>query len=156
MSPPSSQFASFLNKATFLVLTAHLLITGLFCSKQSELRLRNTVSVHSHKSCLDSSVRSGLLSGSVCCFYSHVSEVFFPISRAFSILKEISPEYSLEGLMLKLKFLVLWPPDSKNWPTGKPWCWERLKAERKGGDRGWDGWTASPTWWMWVWASSVS
>ena len=30
-----------------------------------------------------------------------------------SILKEISPEYSLEGLMLKLK-LVFWPPDAKN------------------------------------------
>ena len=28
-----------------------------------------------------------------------------------SILKEISPKYSLEGLMLKLK-LILWPPDS--------------------------------------------
>ena len=31
-----------------------------------------------------------------------------------SILKEISPEYSLEGLMLKLKFQFLWPPDVKN------------------------------------------
>ena len=30
-----------------------------------------------------------------------------------SILKEISPEYSLEGLMLELK-LILWPPDAKN------------------------------------------
>ena len=30
-----------------------------------------------------------------------------------SILKEISPEYSLKGLMLKLK-LILWPPDAKN------------------------------------------
>ena len=30
-----------------------------------------------------------------------------------SILKEISPEYSLQGLMLKLK-LQLWPPDTKN------------------------------------------
>ena len=30
-----------------------------------------------------------------------------------SILKEISPEYSLEGLMLKLKFQLLWPPDAK-------------------------------------------
>ena len=29
------------------------------------------------------------------------------------ILKEISPEYSLEGLMLKLKPL-LWPPDVKS------------------------------------------
>ena len=32
-----------------------------------------------------------------------------------SILKEISPEYSLEGLMLKLKLQsILWPPDVKN------------------------------------------
>ena len=30
-----------------------------------------------------------------------------------SSLKEISPEYSLEGLMLKLK-LQLWPPDAKS------------------------------------------
>ena len=33
-----------------------------------------------------------------------------------STLEEISPEYSLEGLMLKLK---LWPPDAKNWLIGK-------------------------------------
>ena len=31
-----------------------------------------------------------------------------------SILKEISPEYSLEGLMLKLKLPILWPADRKN------------------------------------------
>ena len=31
-----------------------------------------------------------------------------------SILKEISPEYSLEGLMLRLKLPILWPPDVKN------------------------------------------
>ena len=31
-----------------------------------------------------------------------------------SIIEEISPGYSLEGLMLKLKLPVLWPPDSKN------------------------------------------
>ena len=30
------------------------------------------------------------------------------------ILKEISPEYSLEGLMLKLKLSILWPPHAKN------------------------------------------
>ena len=35
------------------------------------------------------------------------------------ILKEISLEYSLEGLMLKLKFQLLWPPDVKNWLIGK-------------------------------------
>ena len=36
-----------------------------------------------------------------------------------SIIKEISPEYSLEGLMLKLKLPILWPPNVKNWLIGK-------------------------------------
>ena len=31
-----------------------------------------------------------------------------------SILKEISPEYSLEVLMLKLKLQYFGPPDAKN------------------------------------------
>ena len=35
-----------------------------------------------------------------------------------SVLKEISFEYSFEGLMLKLK-LILWPPDAKNQLNGK-------------------------------------
>ena len=35
-----------------------------------------------------------------------------------SILKEIRHEYSLEGLMLKVK-LQTWPPDAKNWLIGK-------------------------------------
>ena len=73
-----------------------------------------------------------------------------------SILKEISPEYSLEGLMLS------W--SSNTWATWckeqthlkRPWCWERLKAGGEGDDRGWDGWMASLTWCTWVWASSRS
>ena len=36
-----------------------------------------------------------------------------------SILKEISTGCSLEGLMLKLKLPILWPPDSKSWLIGK-------------------------------------
>ena len=36
-----------------------------------------------------------------------------------SILKEISPEYSLEVLMLKLKLQILWLPDVKTWLIGK-------------------------------------
>ena len=35
-----------------------------------------------------------------------------------SILKEINPEYSLEGLMLKLK-VQYWPTDMKSQHTGK-------------------------------------
>ena len=36
-----------------------------------------------------------------------------------SNLKEINPEYSLEGLMAKAEIPILWPPDTKSWPTGK-------------------------------------
>ena len=36
-----------------------------------------------------------------------------------SILKEISPGCSLEGIMLKLKLQLLWPPHAKSWLIGK-------------------------------------
>ena len=71
-----------------------------------------------------------------------------------SILKEISPAYSLEGLMLKLKLQyfghLMWRANSLE----QPWFWERLKAGGEGDDRGWDGWMASPTWWTLISASS--
>ena len=72
-----------------------------------------------------------------------------------SILKEINPEYSLEGLMLKLKpntWATWW--EVTHWK--RPWCWERLKAGGEGDDKGCDVWMASLTWWTWVWASSGS
>ena len=34
------------------------------------------------------------------------------------------------------------------------WCWEGLGAGGEGDDRGWDGWMASRTQWMWVWVNS--
>ena len=49
-----------------------------------------------------------------------------------SILKEISPECSLEGLMLK-QTPKLWPPDAKNWPIGKdPDAGKDWRREEKG------------------------
>ena len=36
------------------------------------------------------------------------------------------------------------------------WCWEWLRAGGEGDDRGWDGWMASPTRWMWVRVNSGS
>ena len=73
-----------------------------------------------------------------------------------SILKEISSEYSLEGLMLRLKlqYMAIWWEELTHWK--RPWCWERLKAGGEGDDRGCDGWMASPIRWTWVWASSGS
>ena len=58
-----------------------------------------------------------------------------------SIPKEISPEYSLEGLMLKLKLQYFgpWCEELTHWE--RPWCWERLKVGREGDDRRLDcGW----------------
>ena len=46
-----------------------------------------------------------------------------------SIWKEIDPEYSLEGLMLKLKLQILWPLDAKNRLTGKDWRQEKGATE---------------------------
>ena len=62
-----------------------------------------------------------------------------------SILKENSPVYSLERLMLKLSSnpLATWCEEVTH--LKRPWCWERLKAGGEGADRGWDGWMASLT-----------
>ena len=72
-----------------------------------------------------------------------------------SILKEISPEYSLEGLMLKLKLQyfghLMRRADSLEKTLS---LLVRLKAGGEGDDRGRDGWMASLTQWTWVWASS--
>ena len=66
-----------------------------------------------------------------------------------SILKEINPEYSLEGLMLKLQYfghLMQRANSSK-----KTLMLGKIEGRRR---RGWDGWMASLTHWTWVWASS--
>ena len=73
-----------------------------------------------------------------------------------SIVKEISPECSLEGLMLKLKSSTLATWFEELTHLKRPWCWERLRARWEGDDRGWDGWMASPTQWTWVWVDSGS
>ena len=69
-----------------------------------------------------------------------------------SILKEISPEYSLEGLMLKLKLQYFGHLMQKT-DLKRPWCWERLKVGGEGDNRGWDGWMTSLTQRTWVWVN---
>ena len=62
-----------------------------------------------------------------------------------SVIKEISLEYSLQGLMLKLQYFgrLMQRTDSFE----KTLCWERLKAGGEGDDRGWDSLRVSLTWW---------
>ena len=71
-----------------------------------------------------------------------------------SILKEISPGCSLEGMMLKLKLQYF------GHLMGRVDSLEKTlmlgEAGRKGDDRGWDGWMASLTQWTWVWVNSGS
>ena len=73
-----------------------------------------------------------------------------------SILKEINPEYSLEGLILKLKLQyfghLMWRGDSlqNTLMLGK------IEGRRRRRRQEWDGWMASLTRWTWVWASPGS
>ena len=69
-----------------------------------------------------------------------------------SILKEINPKYSLEGLMLKLQYFghLMQRADSFE----KTLTLGNTEGRGEGDDRGWDGWMASPTQWMGVCAWS--
>ena len=71
-----------------------------------------------------------------------------------SILKEVSPEYSLEGLILITEAPILWPPDMKSWLIRKDPDAGKTKGKRRRGDRGWDGSMALLTQRTWVWANS--
>ena len=72
-----------------------------------------------------------------------------------SILKEINPGCSLEGLLLKLKLHyfghLMWRVDSLE----KTLMLGGIVAGGEGDNRGWDGWVASPTQWTWVWTPGV-
>ena len=87
------------------------------------------------------------------CCWRRLSRVRWTARRSNqSIWKEISPEYSLEGLMLKLKLQYfghfMGRADSlEKTDAGRDWGGE-------GDDRGWDSWMASPTRWTWVWVNS--
>ena len=78
--------------------------------------------------------------------------------------KEISPEYSMEGLMLKLKLQyfghLMWSTDSleKTLMLGKIEGRRRRRWQRMRwwDGRGWNVQMASPTLWTWVWVNSRS
>ena len=73
-----------------------------------------------------------------------------------SILKEMRPGYSLEGLMLKLKLQsfghLMWRADSFEITL----MLGKNEAGGEGDNRGWDGWMASLIQWTWVWVDSGS
>ena len=72
-----------------------------------------------------------------------------------SILKEISPEYSLEGLILKLKLQYFGHLMRRTDSLEKTLMLGKIEGGRRRG-RGWDGWMTSPTQWTRVWVNSGS
>ena len=103
------------------------------------------------------------------CFWTVVLEKNLETVRRSnqSILKEISPEYSLEGMLMlniqeswiftdvEAEAPIFWPPDAKNWlfgknpDSGKDWGQEEKWATE---DKivGWHHWAQ----WTWVWVNS--
>ena len=69
------------------------------------------------------------------------------------ILKEISPEYSLERLMLKLKLQYFGYLMHRNDTFENTLILGKIEGGRRRDKRGWDGWMASPTQWTWIWAN---
>ena len=73
-----------------------------------------------------------------------------------SILKEISPGCSLEGLILKLKLQYFGHLMQRVDSLEQTDAGRNLGAGGEGDDRGWDGWMATWTWWTCVWVNSGS
>ena len=71
-----------------------------------------------------------------------------------SVLKEISPGYSLEGLMLKLKLQCFGQLMGRTESLEKTMMLGKIAGRRTRWQMGWNGWMASPTRWTWVCASS--
>ena len=73
-----------------------------------------------------------------------------------SILKKISPECSLEGLMLKLKLQHFGHLMRRADSLENTLMLGKIEEEGEEDDRGWDGWMASSILWTGVWVDSGS
>ena len=82
------------------------------------------------------------------CFWTVLLQKTLESSLDWKEMKPVDPkgnQYSLEGLMLKLKLQILWPPDMKNWllrkepDAGKDWRQEE-KGTTEDGMVGWHHW----------------
>ena len=98
------------------------------------------------------------------CFWTVVLEKTLESPLDCKEIKPVSPKGNKFWIFIgrtdaEAEAPVIWPPDVKNWLSGKDpdaggLNAERVKAGGEGDNRGWDGWMASPTQWTWVWASS--
>ena len=91
----------------------------------------------------------------LCCWRRLLRDPCTPRSNQ-SILKEISPGCSLEGLMLKLKLQYFGHLMQRADSFEKTLMLWKIQGRRRREWRGSDGWMASPTQWIWVWMNSRS
>ena len=71
-----------------------------------------------------------------------------------SIFREVNPEYSLEGLILKLKLQYFGHLMQTDNSLEKSLILGKIEGRGEEGIRGWDDWMASPMQWTWTWANS--
>ena len=79
------------------------------------------------------------------CAFCHMSKITLSLTQIW-----ITTLYVLCLTRNGFNTLATWCEKQTHWK--RPDDWERLKV--KAGDRGWDGWMASPTQWTWIWANS--
>ena len=94
------------------------------------------------------------------CFQTVVLEKTLESSLDSKLIKPVNPRGNQSWIFIGRtdaeaetpNILATWCEEPTHWK--RHWCWERLMARGKGGDRGWDGWMASLTQWTWVWVNS--
>ena len=94
-----------------------------------------------------------------CCFWTAVLEKTLESPLDCKEIKPVNPKGNQPCIFIgrtdcwsrTSNTLATWWEEATHWK--RSWCWERLKARGEGDDRGWDGWMASSTQWMWVWAN---
>ena len=86
------------------------------------------------------------------CFQTVVLEKTFESPLVDKEIKPVNPKGNQPWIFIgrteaefETDILATWWEELTHWK--RHWCWERLRAGGKGGDRGWDGWMASLTQW---------
>ena len=79
------------------------------------------------------------------CFWTVVLEKTLESSLDYKEIQPVNPKGNQSWILIgwwswswSSNTLATWCEELTHWK--RPWCWERLKAEGEGDDRGWDGW----------------